>query len=198
MDVDVEVAMEVPGDVELVDLAADKTEGRLGGFLHDLAQLSGQGEAPLAVDLVGLEPQELAAELRPGHPGRYAHLVPLIEFGAPELGDSEERLQVLRRDLLGMLPAFLDDTLHDLAADRRDLPLQAPDAGLPRVAADELKKGLVRDFQVGLTQTVGVHLLGQEEALGDLELFVLRVAGKADDLHPVEQGPAGWGRACSP
>ncbi len=77
-------------------LRPDIAEGRLGGFLHDLAQLPGQGEVALAVDLRRLERQELAAELGPGHADGDPDLVLLVERRAAELGDAEIGLEVLR------------------------------------------------------------------------------------------------------
>jgi len=68
VDMDIEVLVQIPGDVELEDHAPHIAESGLGRFLHDLAQLSGQREISLTVDFGRLEGQELPAELGPAMP----------------------------------------------------------------------------------------------------------------------------------
>ena len=76
-----------------------------------------------------------------------------------------------------------------LPADPGQLAFQNADAGLPGVGGDHLPDGPVGHLQLGFLQAVALHLLGQEVALGDLELLLVGVAGQFNDLHPVQQGP---------
>ena len=88
----------------------------------------------------------------------------------------------------GLALAALGDLPGDLAHDVGDLALEVPDAGLVGVRADELGHRLVGDLDVLGLEAVVRHLLGDEEALADLDLLLLGVAGQLDDLHPVAQG----------
>ena len=81
----------------------------------------------------------------------------------------------------------LRDLARDLAADRADLALELADAGLARVAGDDLAQRRVGDLRPGPLQPVALDLARDEVALGDLELLVLGVARDVDDLHPVQQ-----------
>ena len=83
--------------------------------------------------------------------------------------------------------AALGDLPGDLAHDVGDLALEVPDAGLLGVGLDQLDHRLVGDVDVLGRQAVVLHLLGDQEALADLDLLLLRVAGQLDDLHPVAQ-----------
>ena len=87
-------------------------------------------------------------------------------------------------DLLGLLG---DDLLHRLAGQVGDLALQVPHAGLARVVADQVAQRVVGDVPLVGLQAVRLGLLGDQVALGDLDLLILGVAGDADDLHAVHQ-----------
>ena len=86
MHVDVDLAVEIPGQPQAVGLGAHVAQGRLGRLLHHLAQLAGDEElAPARHDHhFGL--QEFAAELGPGQPGGEAHFVLLLGAAEAELG----------------------------------------------------------------------------------------------------------------
>ena len=51
-----------------------------------------------------------------------------------------------------------------------------------------LLQRLIVDLPFLRLQTVVLALLGDQVALGDLDLLVLRVTGETDDLHAVQQG----------
>ena len=57
------------------------------------------------------------------------------------------------------------------------------------VVANDGPQGLLVDPQAALLQAVFLHLLGQQVILGDLQLFLIGIAGKLNDFHPVQQGP---------
>ena len=86
-----------------------------------------------------------------------------------------------------MLP-FGDDLAGDLAADRRNLALEVSDAGLARVAVDDRLDRLVGEGDVLLREAQVLDGLGREEALGDLDLLELGVAGELQHFHAVPQG----------
>src|SRR5690606_5543001 len=70
---DVDVAVEHRGfDADLGQVRAHVGQRDLGGLLHDVAQLAGEGERALALGGVGLDVEDVAA--RPGdrETGRHA------------------------------------------------------------------------------------------------------------------------------
>ena len=160
-------------------------QGGAGRLLHHVAELSGQDQT-LAGHHAGFHEQDVAADRGVEHAGGHAHHV-LAVLG---LGDVARLAQVAVQLLVGHLDA-LDlaggDPAGHLAGHRADLALQVAHARLPGVVADQLFQRRVgkRDL-VGL-QAVLRELTGHQVALGDLQLFLLDVAGEVDDLHAVHQ-----------
>ena len=72
-------------------LARTIAEGRPGRLLHHLAQLSGQDEVALAVDLGGFEGQQFAAEFGPGHADGHADLVLPVHGRPAEFRHARDR-----------------------------------------------------------------------------------------------------------
>src|SRR5260370_13685078 len=115
---------------------------RLDRLLHDLADLSGHGEAALGLHLVGFDEEDVATGRRPGQTDSHAGaLGALGDLSVDtDLDPAQELLDDLARDhqLLG-LP--FGDPARLLAANGADVPLQVAHAGLPRVvAADEANR----------------------------------------------------------
>ena len=123
-------------DAEARGLALDQRQRRLRALLHHLAELPGQDEAALAGDAGRLDEQDVAADRRPGEPGRDAGDAGAHRHLALEPARPEDLVQILGRDAdLGR--AALGD-LHRGAAQRRaDLALEVAHAGLARVVADD-------------------------------------------------------------
>ncbi|MCY1404163.1 hypothetical protein D9M71_193650 [compost metagenome] len=95
-------------------------------------------------------------------------------------------LELLARDLHRHLlePGVL---LDHLAADLRDLALQAPHTGFAGVIADDVADCRDVYLQLALLQAVGLDLLGRQVLDRDVDLLVLGVTRQTDDLHPVQQ-----------
>ncbi len=182
--------MEVAGQAELLRAGADVGHRRVGGFLHDLAEASGDQELALAGGHRDLRLEQVAADLGVGETGRDAD--PVLGLGlaeavaldaqvlADELRIDAHRLEGLTgRDLLA----------RDLAGDRGQLALERAHAGLPREVPDDLEdRGLAEDEIAVLQTVVAAHLV--DEMLGrDLELLRLDVAGDLDDLHAILERP---------
>ena len=143
-------------------------------------------DVALAGQQHALDGQDLAADLGPGQAGDDADHVLGLGLAEAELAHAGVLLQVLAgdRDLLGLLG---DDLLHRLARQVGDLALQVPHAGFARVVADQVAQRVVGDLPLVRLQAVRLGLLGDQVALGDLDLLILGVAGDADDLHAVHQ-----------
>ena len=68
-----------------------------------------------------------------------------------------------------------------------DFPLQVAHTGLPRVVLDDLVQRGIGDLDLLGLEAVRVQLPAHEIAPSDLQLFLGRVAGEADDLHAIAQ-----------
>ena len=187
VDVDVQLLEGLGLDPQLVGVGASVAQGRLGRLLHHLPQLPGQDQLPLALHEAHLDGDDVAASLRHRHPRGHADLVLLLGGAVDELG----RPQILGRrshgDVPGRALALGRDPGH-LAADVGNLPLQVPHPRLVSVLADDVAQGRVGEAEGVLLQPMLIHLAGDEEPLGDLELLLLNVARELDDLHAVPQG----------
>ena len=184
---DVLLLIEVLGDAQALGLAADKAQCRVGGLLHHVPQVARQLHLAGAGDHVHLHLQQLAAH---GGPGQAVdHAYPLLQgLALREIpGRAQILVQVLLRDLDRLLPVH--DLHGGLAADGGQLALQHADARLPGIGGDNFPHRPVGHLQLGVGQPVALELLGQQEVLGDLQFFLVGIAGQLDDLHPVQQGP---------
>ncbi len=81
----------------------------------------------------------------------------------------------------------VDHLARDLAAHVADFALQIADAGFARVVLNQAVDAFVGEFDLLAGEPGLLHLLADQEALGDLHLFELGVARKADHFHAVLQ-----------
>ena len=184
MDVQVAVFVEVGRNAESVGLRADVRQRGLRRLLHHVSELAGQRQALLAGHARGFDEQDVPAVRRPGQPDRHARLLgPLGHFG--EEFHRPQKIGQVRFGHRGLVGLPLGHRTRDFPAHRADFALQVAHPGLVRVAARDAQQRVVpkRDPVVG--QAVLRDLLGQDVALGDLQLFFLGVAGQFDDLHAV-------------
>ena len=149
VDVDVHVLVEIPLQAQLVGARAHVAQRRLRGLLHDVAEAAGDDQLALAGHHRHLGCQQLAAELgprqtrsprRPSAPPR-----PCRSGSAAGRGTCRDSCRSPRTFAVRSFFTHLD---RDLAADRGDLALQVPDAGLLRVVADDAQQRVVRDLDV--------------------------------------------------
>ena len=137
-----------------------------------------------------LDEQDLAADRRPGQPGRHAGLL----GAAPLLGEEARACRAALARACAEIVTFacrlaLGDLASDLAADRADLALQVSHPGLARVLVGDRPKRRVAERDLASREPVLLDLAGDQVALGDVDLLVERVAGEVDHLHPVLKRP---------
>ena len=168
--------------------AADIAQGRLGGFLHHIPQVACQFQTPGALHYGHLHVQNLTAGGGVGKSTHQAHLVPPAYLVRLVDRRAKDTLQ-----LAGAQAQALELPLGDAAGRRTagggDLPFQLPHAGFPGVGADHFPDGIVLHPQLICPQAVLLPLLGQKMFPGNLDLLLVGVAGKLNDLHAVQQGP---------
>src|SRR5262249_56437844 len=91
---------------------------------------------------------DVGGDLRPRGAGRDADFVLLFRQRRAEARHAEVFGDLRRVDLLAERLALDDDLARDLAADRRDLALEVPDARLAGVALDDRLERLVEERDV--------------------------------------------------
>ena len=173
-------------DPERRGTGLDEAHRRLNRLLHHFAQFAGRLDLAFARDGDRLDRQQLAANLGPGETGYGADLVFLLAHAVAEFPDAEEVAEVVGGEL-DPFDLVLENLAQGLARDLGELALERPHAGLARVVLDYFAQRLVRIAEFFGLQAVRLHLLGNQMALGDLDLFLLGIAFEADDLHPVHQ-----------
>ena len=141
-------------------------------------------ELAAAGHLGRLDEENVAAGRRPGKPGRHpghgrAHRHLALEAARPE-----DRVQLIGADPHAVGVAF-GDAHGDVVQQRADLALEIAHAGLARVIADDGADGVLVDLALLGGEARRFKLPLHQIALGDLDLFVLGVAGELDHLHAV-------------
>ena len=189
-DVDVDVHSLQPRGVDAVAVRVglEEAQGRLGRLLHDLAQLPCQPQVALAGHLGRLDEDDLAAHRRPGQPHRDARTVDPLRRHVVEPPLAQRLADTGRVDTEG---AVTDTLLRHLggrpAQHAGDLALQVADPGFSRVLADDEADRFLGELHLLRQQPVRPELLGEEELDGDLQLFVLGVAGQLEHLEPIAE-----------
>ena len=142
---DVVVLEEVLGDAEGAGVAPDVAKRRLRGFAHHVAERTGDDQFLVALHLGGFDEDDVAAGLGPDQAGGDADPVLLLDHLEMVLSSARGSARPVRAVIVTIAasPVGLKRFLGDLAADRGDLPLQVPDAGLARVFLDDLLHRLV-------------------------------------------------------
>src|SRR3546814_8862958 len=80
-----------------------------------------------------------------------------------------------------------EDLAQRLARQLGDFAFERAHPRLASIKLDQRAQPLGGERELTLLQPVRLDLLGEQMALGDLDLLVLGIALQPDDLHPVEQ-----------
>ena len=167
---------------------SDITERGLGRFLHDIAEMAGEGQLTLALHHRGFDVEHIAAAFGPGQAGRDADFI-FFEF---RFGHDISARPDICADWSGrwcdICVFAFGDFLRHFAHDVGDLALEISHPGFTRVVRDYLADRRIGDLDVFLGDPMLVHLPGNEIFLGDAEFFFFRVPGNLDDFHPIPQG----------
>src|SRR5579863_8363920 len=165
-------------NTELFSMGPEITLGGLGGLLHDGSHVAGDLEILSLRQKSGLDIENLSAGLGPREACHYArgqHLALLL--------DKKGR----RPEIAGKIgsgdgtsgPLRFHHFERDLARDAPDRPFELPDAGLTGVLTDKNAYLAVCHAESVLLQAGLPDLPREQEALRDLNLFLLGVSGQA-------------------
>src|SRR5258708_6906499 len=131
MDVNVDAMIETTIESEHLGPRAHVGERGLRRFLHHVAELSGDSQLAASGDDRHLDAEQLSAKLRPRKPGRDPDLRHRLGRAVAELRNAEILAQARARNLDVRIAIGFDDLDRNLAADRRELPLEISDAAFP-------------------------------------------------------------------
>ena len=188
-------------DAKLLRIRPHPGQRRLHGLLHHLAELAGHGEAALALHLVGLDEEDVAAGRRPRQPNGHAgSLGALGNFAlGADLHPTQHvvMLHQLRRYHQFVVLAF-GNAPRLLAADGADGALQAADTGFAGVVANDEADRFLGKLDLVAANSVLLDLTRNQVLECDVYLFLFRVALQLDDLHAIAQRIGNRDRACSP
>src|SRR6266446_6932077 len=185
---DVNVALlEHPGvEPEPRGAAFHEAQCSLCALLHDLAELAGQDQPSGAGNSRRFDKKNIAADRRPGEPRGDAGDARAHRDLALEARRPQDFRQVVC--IYANVPRRPFGDAHGGTAQHcTDFPLELAHAGFPRVVADNGMQRRVGDLGLVGGQPIGDELPVDKVAPGDLELFVLDIAGQVDDFHAIAQ-----------
>ena len=162
-------------------------EGRIHALAHDVAELARDGEASRARHAQRFDDQEIAASRRPCEARDDADLRHHVHFLHGVARHAEHGLDLLDVDHPRALLTvrFL---ARPLAHDRREIALEVAKPCLARVTVGDEGQRFVSKLNVLVADPMLHEQARQQIPPRDLDLFLDRVAGDANDLHPVAQG----------
>ena len=164
-------------------------EGRLGAFLHHVAELAGEDQLAAARHTRGLDEEDVAAHRRPRETGGHARHAGAQGGLVFELQRAEDGVEVFGADA-HRRARIVGHHQRGVAHDAADLAFELPHAGFARVVGHDRAKRVILEGALRFGQAVGRALPRHEVRSGNLQFLVRRVAGKLDHLHAVAQGPA--------
>ena len=172
---------------QIVGPTADVAQGSLGAFLHDVAELTGEGKAALALHDGGFHGEHFAARRSPGQTKSHAGHELLFLFVFNKARRAQQFFHIGHVHPEGALLAFGLAT-GQLAADGRQFAFKVAQASFARVFLDDLFKGGCFQNHVPFFQAVFLDLFGQQMLARYFCLFLHGVARQGNDFHAVAQG----------
>ena len=170
-------------------MSLDVLEGEHGRLLHDVAQVTREGElAALAAAEAGLYEEYLASYGGPCKSRYHTGILVALVAVARVLLHAEQVAQVGSLHSGVAIVAVGGVAACQAAVDLAYLLIQFAHARLAGVVLHDGFEGLLVDLDLALLDAVGLLLLGHEVAARYLHLLLGQVAAHFDELHAVEQG----------
>src|SRR5579862_5399299 len=188
MHVNINVAVEILGQAELVGARAHVAHGGLRGFLHDVAKFASEDGAAFAFHDGGFDGEDGTADFGPGEAGGQADFVVLLEPEFAVFQDAEVFAGIGGGHFHFDGGAAVGDHLAGyLASDILDFAFEIADAGFVRVMADDVEQPFVGEGEIVVGEAGGFAGALDQEALGDFQLFLLGIAGQTENFHAILQ-----------
>ena len=167
------------------------------GFLHHVAKATRALDLTLAREHRRFDREQITTDFRPSQTVDLTDHRFLLSDAETKALHAQIRFDVRRVDHQGGCLSNLTATLrlglchqrvlHTLAANLADLTFQTTDTGFARVVANDVNDGFISNRQFVFLQTVRLELLRDQVTLGDVQLFIFRVARQMDHFHTVKQ-----------
>ena len=166
--------------------AANVGNGRTGGFLHHVAEVAGQFHFSASFDHGCFDVQYFPADRgvrKPAHQADRRLVAAFIRF---ELDRTKEffKFTGLNRQ---RAEAVFRNPAGSLAANCSQFAFQLAHTRFTRITANQTAYRIIADLQLVRFQPMLFPLFGQQVTPGDLELFLIGVAGKLNYFHPVQK-----------
>ena len=174
-------------DPQFFRILPDEAPGGLHRFFHDVADLPGQLDIAFSGVTDRFDIENLTADRGVGEAIDDSGVTRVTLRFPGVFGGAEDFLDKLRgnSDRGGVIDGHF---CGDGATDAADLTLEVPDSGFAGVVFDDEADRGFRPAAMPYLQPVFLQLALHEVAARDFDLFLLRVAGEGNDLHPVPQG----------
>ena len=173
-------------DMERSSMSLQVLKGNGGTLLHDVTQIAGEGQLPLATRETGFDEEDFASHGRPRqschHPGI---AVALIAVAGVFLYAQQFR-NLLHADVGVVEGALLGKLQGQLTANLANLLVQFTDARFAGIVLDYLLQGGLKNVDAHM-DAVLLHLLTHQVTAGNLHLLFGEVAAHLDEFHTVEQ-----------
>ena len=176
-------------DAERIGVRPDVAHRDLRRLLHDVAELTGQGQAGLAGQAGRLHEEHVATgagdrETRsPLPPRTCARALPRRRTAGARAASGRRPAPIAT----GGVAVATRDLGRRLAQQLAELTLEVPHARFPGVVGDDGAQRVVVHRDLVLAEPVALALAGQQVVPGDDDLLVLGVAVEPHDLEAVEQ-----------
>src|SRR5579872_4198760 len=105
--------------------------------------------------------------------------------GVAEFDYTQELANIFHRESKGIALSFFHHSAGHLAAHVADFALRVAHARFTGERADDLRNGLVSEFELVFRKARGFALLAHQELLGNLNLLELSVSVQPQYLHAV-------------
>ena len=159
----------------------------MGGFLHHVAQRTGQLQLAGPVQYGALDAEHITARFGVRQPVDHAGLVLGGNVLRRQTVRSQIAAHILRLDCHVLEIGGFQQLFGTLAAQCGNTALQIPHTCLTGVVINDFLDCVGRDLHGTLVQPVLFELLGNQVVHSDGHLFPSRVGGQLDDFHPVDE-----------
>ena len=186
MDVQIVFLVKIFFNAQLICNRANITDTCLCGFLHHIAQLTGQNQLAAAGNCSGFNLQGIASYCSPRKSCGNTYLILTFYHIEVESVFSQILFQIGRRNAVGFC-LCRDNLTGNLSTEVCNLPFQISDTGLSGVIINQIVDCFLGNLEVILLQSVFLHLLWNQISLSNLYLFFLGVARYFYDFHSVKK-----------
>src|SRR5688572_2416507 len=189
MNMQIAFANEVEAHRETFGARSNARQRRLCGFLHHVAEFSGERYAATSFNKSRFDLKNFAADLSPRQSCGESDLAVGRDALLAKLDWTKHLAHACGIDRVFRVfcGRFGNELARQFAATRTDLALEIANAGFASVVTNHFENAFVREVELVGLQSVALSLLRHEMSFGDLEFLAFGVTGKTQNLETVLQ-----------